>query len=227
VGNDDSGLPFFDPIYSQRVMPFGFGQSQSISNRKMWEYFTANPRHFTTNDNTTYRNKVTDSKHSKELVSALYLRGDLNLLERRLKLVGGVRVEQTNVDAEGPLNDPTLNYPAQRQWPDYRRQSEPGGRAAGTDCVDVERARRFAAHVPRSRRAHRKGIPALFPEPQRELQYPREPDRARGVLPVGRPAELRAVFRRPHAARHGDAADHRQPASRSATRRSRRGRRRR
>jgi iron complex outermembrane receptor protein len=110
VGNDDSAIPFFDPVYSQRVMPFGFGRSESISNRKIWEHFSANPRQWTTNDNTTYRNKVTDSKHSKEIISALYIRGDVNLLERRLKLVGGVRVEQTNVDAEGPLSDPTLNF---------------------------------------------------------------------------------------------------------------------
>jgi TonB-dependent receptor len=53
---------------------------------------------------------VTNSKHSKELISSLYLRGDVSLLERRLKLVGGVRAEQTNVDAEGPLTDPTRNF---------------------------------------------------------------------------------------------------------------------
>jgi iron complex outermembrane receptor protein len=38
------------------------------------------------------------------------LRGDVNLLDRRLKLVGGLRVEQTNLTAEGPLTDPTLNF---------------------------------------------------------------------------------------------------------------------
>ncbi len=110
VGNDDVATPFFDPIYSERVMPFGFGKSQSISNRKIWEHFSANRTHYTTNDNTTYRNKVTDSKHSKELISALYLRGDVNFFTRRLKLVGGLRAEQTNVDAEGPLSDPTRNF---------------------------------------------------------------------------------------------------------------------
>ena len=26
------------------------------------------------------------------------------------RLIGGLRAEQTNINAEGPLNDPTLNY---------------------------------------------------------------------------------------------------------------------
>ncbi|MGH7956808.1 MAG: TonB-dependent receptor domain-containing protein [Opitutaceae bacterium] len=43
----------------------------------------------------------------QELVSAAYLRGDLQFFENRLKLVGGVRVEQTNIEAYGPLTDPT------------------------------------------------------------------------------------------------------------------------
>jgi len=110
AGNDDSPVPFFDPIYSARVLPYGFPKLETVSNRKVYERYAANPSHFTVNDNTTYRNAVTTSKVSKEVVSALYLRGDLNLLERRLKLVSGVRAEQTNVDAAGPLTDATLNY---------------------------------------------------------------------------------------------------------------------
>lgn len=110
VGSDDSAVPFFDPIYSERIMPYGFPKVQAPSNRKMWEHYSANPSQFTTNENTTYRAKVTNSKHSKEIISSLYLRGDVSLLERRLKLVGGVRAEQTNVDAEGPLTDPTRNF---------------------------------------------------------------------------------------------------------------------
>jgi hypothetical protein len=42
-------------------------------------------------------------------VSAGYLRGDVALFQRRLLLVGGLRVEQTNIDAEGPLTDTTRN----------------------------------------------------------------------------------------------------------------------
>jgi len=110
VGNNDSPLPFFDPIYSERVLPFGFPQLETVSNRKVYEHFAANPNQFTVNDNTTYRNAVTGSRYSREIVSSLYLRGDVSLIERRLKLVGGVRGEQTNVDAAGPLTDSTRNF---------------------------------------------------------------------------------------------------------------------
>jgi TonB-dependent receptor len=40
----------------------------------------------------------------------MYVRGDIAFLERRLKFTGGVRAEQTNIRAEGPLTDPTGNY---------------------------------------------------------------------------------------------------------------------
>jgi iron complex outermembrane recepter protein len=109
-GGDDSPVPFFDPIYSQRTLPFGFPRLETPSNRKVYEYYVANPGHFTRNENTVYRNLVSASKHSEEIISAVYLRGDLNLLQNRFKLIGGVRAEQTNAKGEGPLSDPTLNY---------------------------------------------------------------------------------------------------------------------
>lgn len=107
---DESPVPFFDPIFSQRVLPFGFPRLETPSNRKIWERFVANPAEFTVNENTAFRNKVARSRYSQETVSALYLRGDVSLFNRRLKLVGGLRAEQTNVKADGPLNDPTLNF---------------------------------------------------------------------------------------------------------------------
>ena len=110
VGNDDSPTPFFDPIYSQRTLPYGFPQLETPSNRKFYEHYLANPTQFTVNDNTTYRNQVTGSRISDERVVALYLRGDASFFERRLKLTSGLRAEQTNVDAAGPLSDLTRNY---------------------------------------------------------------------------------------------------------------------
>jgi iron complex outermembrane receptor protein len=110
ASGDESAVPFFDPIYSERVLPFGFPKLETPSNRKLYEDFVANPNRWTENLNTSYRNQVTASKVSREIVSAIYLRGDANLLDRRLKLVGGLRAEQTNVKAAGPLSDPTLNF---------------------------------------------------------------------------------------------------------------------
>ncbi len=107
---DETPLPFFDAIYSQRTLPYGFPQLQTPSNRKVWEDYVAHPNYYSADDNTTYRNKVTNSKHSDELVSSAYIRGDVGFLQGKLKLIGGVRVEQTNVKASGPLTDPTRNY---------------------------------------------------------------------------------------------------------------------
>ncbi|MDP3071900.1 MAG: carboxypeptidase regulatory-like domain-containing protein [Opitutaceae bacterium] len=110
LGNDDSPVRFFDPIYSQRILPFGFPRLETPSNRKIYEHSVANPSHFTQNQNTVYRNLVGASRHSEEIISSLYLRGDVNLLQNRLKLVGGLRAEQTNAQGEGALTDPTRNY---------------------------------------------------------------------------------------------------------------------
>ena len=44
------------------------------------------------------------------MISSAFVRGDLAALDRRLRLVGGIRAEQTNTLAFGPLNDPSLNY---------------------------------------------------------------------------------------------------------------------
>jgi TonB-dependent receptor len=109
VGSDDRAAPFLDPIFSARVMPYGFGKVEGVSNRKMWEAYVANPSHFTINQDSSYRENINNSKYAEEIVSALYLRGDVALLQRRLKLVGGLRAEQTNIKAQGPLTDPTRN----------------------------------------------------------------------------------------------------------------------
>jgi len=107
--SDDRSAPFLDPSFSDRQPHYGFPKYQGVSSELVYNDFVANPSHFTTNANTTYRNRVTNSKHASELVSAAYVRGDVGLLENRLKLVAGVRLEQTNVKGEGPLTDPTLN----------------------------------------------------------------------------------------------------------------------
>lgn len=42
--------------------------------------------------------------------TAAFVRGDVSFVDNRLKFVVGLRAEQTNIDGEGPLNDPTRNY---------------------------------------------------------------------------------------------------------------------
>lgn len=110
ASGDENAAPFYDPVYSARDGVFGFPQTERIGGGALWDFYRANPQAFTKNDNTIYRSAVTLSKHAEEVVSSAYLRGDVALLDRRLKLTGGVRAEQTNVEAEGPLADPTLNF---------------------------------------------------------------------------------------------------------------------
>jgi TonB-dependent receptor len=110
LAGDDAAAPFWAPELSERAHGYGFPQIQWVGNTRLFEHQRANPTHFTTEENARYRASVTNSKHIEETISSAYLRGDLALFERRLRLVGGLRAEQTNIDAEGPLTDLTRNY---------------------------------------------------------------------------------------------------------------------
>lgn len=110
VGNDDAAAPFYDAAIATRPAPFGFPAAPVINHEQFLNFYRSNPGHFSVNENTTYVNTVNQSKRAEEVVYAGYVRGDLALLDQRLKLVGGIRGEQTNVNAEGPLTDPTRNY---------------------------------------------------------------------------------------------------------------------
>ncbi|MSU36877.1 MAG: TonB-dependent receptor [Pedosphaera sp.] len=107
--SDDSAAPFLDPSYSQRIQPFGFPALQAVHNVKLWEYYNAFPSHFVLDELGQWNTFTSTSKRAEEIISAGYIRGDLAFFERRLRLVGGLRAEQTNIKAEGPLMDPTRN----------------------------------------------------------------------------------------------------------------------
>lgn len=93
-----------------RSEPFGFGHIQWMDPVAAMNLYQAHPNYFTTDDNASYRNAVSFSKRVQEVISAGYFRMDASFFRRRLKLIAGVRAEQTNIKAQGPLNDPTLNY---------------------------------------------------------------------------------------------------------------------
>jgi TonB-dependent receptor len=108
--SDDSAAAILDPLFSQRPGVFGFPATQRPGNGQLWELWQSRPAWFTHNENNLYRSSVGLSKYAEEVTSAAYLRGDVQLLDHRLKLTGGLRAEQTNISADGPLEDPTLNY---------------------------------------------------------------------------------------------------------------------
>ncbi len=108
--NDDSPLPFMDVAFSQRIPDFGLPQQQQVDNGKLWADYVNNPAHWTRNANTEYIAVTNFSKRAEETIAAAFVRGDLSLMQNRLRITGGLRVEQTNINAMGPRNDPTLNY---------------------------------------------------------------------------------------------------------------------
>ncbi|MFM8335031.1 MAG: TonB-dependent receptor domain-containing protein, partial [Opitutaceae bacterium] len=107
---DDGAAAVHDASFSQRVAPYGFPRIDWVSNQRLWDLWQGQPRYFSLNEVTQYTQTVAASKHAEEVIASAYLRGDLSLLSGRLKLVGGVRAEQTNVKGEGQLVDPTRNY---------------------------------------------------------------------------------------------------------------------
>lgn len=110
ASGDEGAAQFLDPVYSARDGVFGFPRAERVGGGLLYDFYRTNPTAFTKNDNTIYRSAVTLSKRAEEIVSAGYVRGDVSFFERRLKLMGGLRVEQTNIEGEGPLSDPAANY---------------------------------------------------------------------------------------------------------------------
>lgn len=104
-----SAAPFLDPTIARKQGPYGFGAFEFTDYKSTFDYFKANPGEFTLDANANYRAIVNGSKHAREAVSSAYVRADASFFSRRLLLVGGVRAEQTNVEAEGPLTDLSRN----------------------------------------------------------------------------------------------------------------------
>jgi len=107
---DDNAAVVRDDTFSQRIPPFGFPRADWVSNQRLFSLYRSNPAYFTVDDATSHTNAVANSKWASEFVSAAYVRGDMQFFDNRLKLVGGLRVEQTNGQGHGPLNDATRNF---------------------------------------------------------------------------------------------------------------------
>ena len=107
---DDNAGQILDEVFSRRPGVFGFPATQRASNAELLELLASRPSWFTSNENTHYRSTLGLSKFAQETTASAYLRADLALFNNRLKLVGGLRAEQTNIEAEGPLEDLSRNY---------------------------------------------------------------------------------------------------------------------
>jgi TonB-dependent receptor len=109
AGGDDTAAPFLDASFSQFPGPFGLPRIEWVSPEAPWDFFLKNPSQFIPDEAGAYRTLITSSKRVEELVSAAFIRGDVSLFDRRLKLVSGLRAEQTNVEAHAVLTDTTRN----------------------------------------------------------------------------------------------------------------------
>lgn len=107
---DDNASLVLDRSFSQRIPPFGFPRMDVMSNQQLFGLTRTQPAYFTVNDATTHTATVQNSKYVDELVTAAFVRGDVHFFDHRLKLVGGIRAEQTNAEGQGPLTDATRNF---------------------------------------------------------------------------------------------------------------------
>ncbi len=106
---DDGAAVVMDQDLSQLPAPYGFPSMGWVSNKALVDLYKAHPGYFLLDEVGSYNTEVTASQYAEEIISSAYLRGDAQFFDRRLKLVGGVRAEQTNVKGEGMLTDRTRN----------------------------------------------------------------------------------------------------------------------
>jgi iron complex outermembrane receptor protein len=107
--SDDLAVPFLDESALQRPGNRGFPNIQMVLPEKLYQHFQTNPAHFTRDEAAAHQAIVNASTVAEEIVSSAYIRGDIQAFKGRLKLTGGLRAEQTNLKAQGPLNDRTRN----------------------------------------------------------------------------------------------------------------------
>lgn len=141
-GSDD-GAAIMAHLLSERTGGgiYGFPNAQIISGYKAGDLFSAQPDQFLVNEAGFHTNMVNGSKHIDELISAGYVRADLQFFNNRLKLIGGVRAEQTNVKAQGPLTEPSRNYARDAQGKVILDGGRP--RLVTTDPLQINRLTRI------------------------------------------------------------------------------------
>ena len=116
VNGSPSATPYLaDVYYGARRLTF-FPDKPPVpwvSPHKAWSAFQANPALFSqtlAQERTTISNNILNSKHVEEAISAGYAQAEARLFGNRLNVVTGVRFEKTDVQAEGPLQDPNAVF---------------------------------------------------------------------------------------------------------------------
>ena len=107
--NDDWAAPFIDEIYINQDPSWGAPAPEYVDPRKVYQHFLANPSYFVANVN-NWQNRVQNDYNITEKITAGYVQGDLDLMEGRMKLLGGFRYEKTEVDGIGFLYTPDAAF---------------------------------------------------------------------------------------------------------------------
>lgn len=106
AGNFD----FFDQAYNATTFSFYGERGNWISVAKGYELWRQHPDWWVENPATSHISRVNGSTELREDIAAGYLRADASLLANRLRVVTGVRYEETTTEGRGALNDPTARY---------------------------------------------------------------------------------------------------------------------
>ena len=96
-----------DPQYSNGPFLFGTPQVPYPDAYRAYTLFKAHPEYFRLAGATApIINTATNSAYFREVVSAAYVQGDARMIDNRLRMVGGVRLERTQTEGFGLLDNP-------------------------------------------------------------------------------------------------------------------------
>ena len=110
LGPADVPAGLVDRPNSTRLPPFGYPLTEWLSTERTAQLYKDHPEYFRVDPNAVYRSIVNLQRYAEEIIYSAFLRVDAQFIDRRLKFTGGYRAEQTDVQGEGPLTDPTGDY---------------------------------------------------------------------------------------------------------------------
>ena len=195
-GTDQNAAPMVDEDFSRRDGPYYFGPIQWLSSEKVGALRKSNPNYFGAPNAAARHNGITAaSKYARERISAGYFRADVHLLDGKLRLVGGVRAEQTTVTGQGDLIDLTRNFRRDANGRVILTNGQPTNIA--TDPAQIANL----THLERGLRADKEYF-RWFPSLNASYNLRENLIARAGYYKLDRPARLRAICRRPHPAEH-------------------------
>ena len=109
INGDRSPVPFVSDVFRGQDHYYGFREIPFISPKLALEAYQRDPSLFTQTTpqlRAAELFRVTNSLAFEESVTAAYLQGEVDLFGDRLKVLGGVRFEETDVSGRGPLVQP-------------------------------------------------------------------------------------------------------------------------